>query len=192
MWRLLLGTMGVKSLVQGLNAAATAGFEPRTVWSEVRRRNRLATAPPTYESFQDYSKWNRRSGAGGGGGVKNKMVEFDVNSRTQLMMDRISKRKAAWGVHCLQTGILRHSRMLQVAISMVWEARVIQIRPHIASKKKNEAWVSSGEFRNLRPKGFSRFETFFGHHKITRAPQYSSLMPVITVLPQTLKWTRTS
>ena len=44
MWRLLLGTMGVKSLVQGLNAAATAGFEPRTVWSEVRRRNRLATA----------------------------------------------------------------------------------------------------------------------------------------------------
>ena len=46
MWRLLLGTLGVKSLVQGLNAAATAGFEPRTVWSEVRRRNRLATAPP--------------------------------------------------------------------------------------------------------------------------------------------------
>ena len=44
MWRLILGTMGVKSLVQGLNAAATAGFEPRTVWSEVRRRNRLATA----------------------------------------------------------------------------------------------------------------------------------------------------
>ena len=43
MWRLLLGTMGVKSLVQGLNAAGTAGFEPRTVWSEVRRRNRLAT-----------------------------------------------------------------------------------------------------------------------------------------------------
>ena len=34
MWRLLLGTMGVKSLVQGLNAAATAGFEPRTVWSD--------------------------------------------------------------------------------------------------------------------------------------------------------------
>ena len=48
MWRLLLGTMGVKSLVQGLNAAATAGFEPRTVWSEVRRRNRLATAPPLF------------------------------------------------------------------------------------------------------------------------------------------------
>ena len=48
MWRLLLGTMGVKSLVQGLNAAATAGFEPRTVWSEVRRRNRLATAPPFF------------------------------------------------------------------------------------------------------------------------------------------------
>ena len=46
MWRLLLGTMGVKSLVQGLNTAATAGSEPRTVWSEVRRRNRLATAPP--------------------------------------------------------------------------------------------------------------------------------------------------
>ena len=35
-------------------------------------------------------------------------------------------------------------------------------------------------------------ETFFGHHKITRAPQYSSLRPVITVLPQTLKRTRTS
>ena len=51
MWRLLLGTMGVKSLVQGLNAAATAGFEPRTVWSEVRRRNRLATAPPLFKSF---------------------------------------------------------------------------------------------------------------------------------------------
>ena len=48
MWRLLLGTMGVKSLVQGLNAAATAGFEPRTVWSKVRRRNRLTTAPPSY------------------------------------------------------------------------------------------------------------------------------------------------
>ena len=48
MRRLFLGTMGVKSLVQGLNAAATAGFEPRTVWSEVRRRNRLATAPPTW------------------------------------------------------------------------------------------------------------------------------------------------
>ena len=45
MWRLLLGTMGVKSLVQGLNAAATAGFEPRTVWSEVRHCNQLATAP---------------------------------------------------------------------------------------------------------------------------------------------------
>ena len=40
--------MGVKSLVQGLNAAATAGFEPRTVRSEVRRRNRLATAPPHF------------------------------------------------------------------------------------------------------------------------------------------------
>ena len=56
MWRLLLGTMGVKSLVQGLNAAATAGFEPRTVWSEVRRRNRLATAPPIIFSF-----YNRHS-----------------------------------------------------------------------------------------------------------------------------------
>ena len=41
--------MGVKSLVQGLNAAATAGFEPRTVWSEVRRRNRLATAPLLFD-----------------------------------------------------------------------------------------------------------------------------------------------
>ena len=38
-------SLEVKSRVQGLNAAATAGFEPRTVWSEVRRRNRLATAP---------------------------------------------------------------------------------------------------------------------------------------------------
>ena len=37
--------MGVKSLVQVLNAAATAGFEPRTVWSEVRRRNRLGVLP---------------------------------------------------------------------------------------------------------------------------------------------------
>ena len=54
MWRLLLGTMGVKSLVQGLNAAATAGFEPRTVWSEVRRRNRLATAPPQIERCIKY------------------------------------------------------------------------------------------------------------------------------------------
>ena len=42
--------MGVKSLVQGLNAADTAGFEPRTVWSEVRRRNRFPTAP--FFSFQ--------------------------------------------------------------------------------------------------------------------------------------------
>ena len=75
---------------------------------------------------------------------------------------------------------------------MVWEARVIQIRPHIASKKKvklgyqvesSEIYVRSDPLNH---------ETFFGHHKITRAPQYSSLMPVITVLPQTLKWTRTS
>ena len=56
MWRLLLGTMGVKSLVQGLNAAATAGFEPRTVWSEVRRRNRLATAPALLALFPRRSK----------------------------------------------------------------------------------------------------------------------------------------
>ena len=34
MWRLLLGTMGVKSHVQGLNAPAMSGFEPRTVWSK--------------------------------------------------------------------------------------------------------------------------------------------------------------
>ena len=52
MWRLLLGTMGVKSLVQGLNAAATAGLEPRTVSSEVRRRNRLVTAPPLLTLFR--------------------------------------------------------------------------------------------------------------------------------------------
>ena len=58
MWRLLLGTMGVKSLVQGLNAAATAGFEPRTVWSEVRRRNRLATAPPFTVGYVQYNKKN--------------------------------------------------------------------------------------------------------------------------------------
>ena len=59
MWRLLLGTMGVKSLVQGLTAAATAGFELRTVWSEVRRRNRLATTPPKLtcsELFVERSK----------------------------------------------------------------------------------------------------------------------------------------
>ena len=55
MWRLLLGTMEVKSLVQGLNAAATAGFEPRTVWSEVRRRNRLATAPSLFSAG-----WSRK------------------------------------------------------------------------------------------------------------------------------------
>ena len=62
MWRLLLGTMGVKSLVQGLNAAATAGFEPRTVWSEVRRRNRLATAPPLLKLYC-FTKANFRSAA---------------------------------------------------------------------------------------------------------------------------------
>ena len=61
MWRLLLGTMGVKSLVQGLNAAATAGFEPRTVWSEVRRRNRLATVPP-FSVFVPFAGWAACSG----------------------------------------------------------------------------------------------------------------------------------
>ena len=62
MWRLLLGTMGVKSLVQGLNAAATAGFEPRTVLSEasVWRRNRLATAPGTCTFFFFFGRvWNQ-------------------------------------------------------------------------------------------------------------------------------------
>ena len=54
MWRLLLGTMGVKSLVQGLNAAATAGFEPRTVWSEVRLEE-LFAAP-----FAIRCAWRRR------------------------------------------------------------------------------------------------------------------------------------
>ena len=44
--------MGVKSRVQGLNAAATAGFEPRTVWSEIRHRNRLATAPRKAQRWQ--------------------------------------------------------------------------------------------------------------------------------------------
>ena len=66
MWRLFLGTMGVKSLVQGLNAAATAGFEPRTVWSEVRRRNRLATAPPLIgpnsENSQFYFNFEWKTG----------------------------------------------------------------------------------------------------------------------------------
>ena len=61
MWRLLLGTMGVKSLVQGLNAAATAGFEPRTVWSEVRRRNRIGHCAPTHiiwpRLFLDSMMW---------------------------------------------------------------------------------------------------------------------------------------
>ena len=56
MWRLLLGTMGVKSLVQGLIAAATAGFEPRTVWSEVLCRYQLATAPPILKHFWDFLK----------------------------------------------------------------------------------------------------------------------------------------
>ena len=72
--------------------------------------------------------------------------------------------------------------MLQVAISMVWEARVIQIRPHIASKKKTKLGyqVESSEIYVRRDP--LDHETFFGHHKITRAPQYSSLRPVITVL----------
>ena len=51
--------------------------------------------------------------------------------------------------------------MLQVAISMVWKARVIQIRPDIASEKESEAWVSSREFRNLHPKGSSRSWALF-------------------------------
>ena len=59
MWRLLLGTMGVKSIVQGLNAAATAGFEPRTVWSEVRRRNRLATSLLRYKKSHFWQKIKR-------------------------------------------------------------------------------------------------------------------------------------
>ena len=57
MWRLLLGTMGVKSLIQGLNAAVTAGFEPRTVWSEVRRRNQIdhcASCPCMNASWTSY------------------------------------------------------------------------------------------------------------------------------------------
>ena len=61
--------------------------------------------------------------------------------------------------------------MLQVAISMVWEARVIQIRPHIASKKKMKLGyeVESSEIY-LRRDPLDH-ETFFGHYKITRAPQ---------------------
>ena len=76
---------------------------------------------------------------------------------------------------------------------MVWEARVIQIRPYIASKKKKMKigyQVESSEIYVRRDP--LDHETYFGHHKITRALQYSSLRPVITVLPQTLKWTRTS
>ena len=63
MWRLLLGTRGVKSLVQRLKAAATAGFEPRTVGSEVRRRNRLATAPPPFPTtFRRTKGWSQKAG----------------------------------------------------------------------------------------------------------------------------------
>ena len=54
--------MGVKSLVQGLNAAATAGFEPRTVWSEVRHRNRLATAPPFLKILKEIPSAGSNSG----------------------------------------------------------------------------------------------------------------------------------
>ena len=56
MRRLLLGTMGVKSLLQGLNAAATAGFEPRTVWSEVRRRKPIGHCASNYE-WSDLFFW---------------------------------------------------------------------------------------------------------------------------------------
>ena len=42
---------------------------------------------------------------GGGGGLETKMVEFEVNSRTQLMMEK-AKEKQREGVHCLQTDIL--------------------------------------------------------------------------------------
>ena len=84
--------------------------------------------------------------------------------------------------------------MLQVAMSMVWEARVIQIRPHIVSEKEMKLGYQveprSSEIYVRRDS--LDHETFFGHHKITRALQFSSLRPVITVLPQTLKWTRTS
>ena len=75
MWRLLLGTMGVKSLVQGLNAAATAGFEPRTVWSEVRRRNRLATAPPCIVAAGLYIQQQSSSSS------SNRFIEHDVSTR---------------------------------------------------------------------------------------------------------------
>ena len=54
----------LKSLVQGLNAAATAGFEPRTVCSEVRRRNRLATAPPKLGMY--HLQLVAQEGGGGG------------------------------------------------------------------------------------------------------------------------------
>ena len=56
---------------------------------------------------------------------------------------------------------------------MVWEARVIQIRPHIASKKiimKLGYQVESSEIYVRRDP--LDYETFFGHHKITRAPEY--------------------
>ena len=41
----------------------------------------------------------------GGEGEENNMVEFEVNSRTQLMMEK-AKEKQREGVHCLQTDIL--------------------------------------------------------------------------------------
>ena len=38
-------------------------------------------------------------------GVEYKMVEFEVNSRIQLMMEK-AKEKQCEGLHCLQTDIL--------------------------------------------------------------------------------------
>ena len=52
------------------------------------------------------NKRNWRSGAGGGGGgLENKMAEFEVNSRTRLMMEKATEKQRE-GVHCLQTDIL--------------------------------------------------------------------------------------
>ena len=63
--------------------------------------------------------------------------------------------------------------MLQVAISMVWEAKVIQIRPHIASKKKKMKFgyqVESSEIY-VRRDPLDR-ETFFGHQNHTCTTVY--------------------
>ena len=90
MWRLLLGTMGVKSLVQGLNAAATAGFEPRDVWSEVRRRNRLATAPPLDWRWIHTFRWKKRCTFRNGAHSSHCQMAWLTGDRSSKANDRIS------------------------------------------------------------------------------------------------------